>query len=128
MRWLKDINDDLYDPSYTDMLRVAFTSDFDRGKLQDLVALLSGRNFETKQYEEAIAEDAFGKLKSGVLNFINERNFDRLVVMLRSAGFVTSDLMRSRNAINFAYILYLRGRAERVKRQCRIARIHRIKM
>ena len=32
-----------------------------------LVALLSGRNFETKQYEEAIAEDSFGRLKSGIL-------------------------------------------------------------
>jgi hypothetical protein len=48
MAWLKDVNDDLYDPTYTDMLRVAFTSEFGRGKLQDLVALLSGRNFATK--------------------------------------------------------------------------------
>ncbi len=48
MRWLKDVNDDIYDPTYTDMLRVAFTSEFGRGKLQDLVALLSGRNFEDK--------------------------------------------------------------------------------
>jgi len=112
MRWLKDVNDDLYDPSYTDMLRVAFTSEFRRGKLQDLVALLSGRNFETKQYEEAVAEEAFARLKAGVLNFINKTHFDRLTMILRSAGFVTSNLIRSQNAINFAYILYLRGRAE----------------
>lgn len=112
MRWLKDVNDDLYDPSYTDMLRVAFTSEFRRGKLQDLVALLSGRNFETKQYEEAVAEEAFARLKTGVLNFINKTHFDRLTMILRSAGFVTSNLIRSQNAINFAYILYLRGRAE----------------
>lgn len=50
MKWIADVNDDIYDPTYTDMLRVAFTSEFGRGKLQDLVALLSGRNFETKQY------------------------------------------------------------------------------
>jgi len=112
MRWLKDVNDDLYDPTYTDMLRVAFTSEFRRGKLQDLVALLSGRNFETKQYEEAVAEEAFSRLKTGVLNFINKTHFDRLTMILRSAGFVTSRLIRSQNAINFAYILYLRGRAE----------------
>ena len=37
MAWLKNTNDDIYDPSYTDMLRVAFTSEFRRGKLQDLV-------------------------------------------------------------------------------------------
>ncbi|GMV88904.1 MAG: hypothetical protein AMXMBFR81_18350 [Chthonomonas sp.] len=112
MRWLKDVNDDIYDPTYTDMLRVAFTSEFGRGKLQDLVALLSGRNFETKQFEEAIAEQSFRKLKKGVLAFINKTHFDRITMILRSAGFVTSDLIGGRNAVNFAYILYLRGRTE----------------
>lgn len=112
MRWLKNVNDDIYDPTYTDMLRVAFTSEFGRGKLQDLVALVSGRNFETKQFEEAIAEESFSKLKKGVLAFINETHFDRITMILRSAGFVTSDLIGGRNAVNFAYILYLRGRAE----------------
>lgn len=114
MSWLKDVNDDIYDPSYTDMLRVAFTSEFGRGKLQDLVALLSGRNFETKQYEEAIAAASFDRLKRGVLSFMNQTHFERLIMILRSAGFETSDLIRSQNAINFAYILYLRGRAEKV--------------
>jgi hypothetical protein len=50
----RDEKDDLCDPSYSDMLRVAFTSEFKRGRLEDLVALLPVRNFETKQYEEAI--------------------------------------------------------------------------
>jgi len=112
MRWLKDVNDDIYDPKYTDMLRVAFTSEFGRGKLQDLVALLSGRNFETKQYEEAIAEASFAKLKQGILRFINKTHFDRLTMILRSAGFATRDLIGGQNAVNFAYILYLRGRAD----------------
>ena len=112
MAWLKDVNDDLYDPTYTDMLRVAFTSEFGRGKLQDLVALLSGRNFASKQYEESIAEESFAKLKQGVLAFMNKTHFERIIMILKSAGFVTSDLIRSRNAINFAYILYLRGRRE----------------
>jgi hypothetical protein len=114
MRWLKDVNDDIYDPTYTDMLRVAFTSEFGRGKLADLVALLSGRNFETKQYEDAIAEASFGRLKQGILAFINKTHFDRITMILRSAGFVTSDLIGGQNAVNFAYILYLRGRAENV--------------
>jgi len=112
MAWVKDCNDDIYEPSYTDMLRVAFTSEFRRGKLQDLVALLSGRNFETKQYEDAIAEKSFERLKNGILNFINKTNFERLVMILRSAGFITSDLISGQNAVNFSYILYLRGKAE----------------
>lgn len=114
MRWLKDVNDDIYDPTYTDMLRVAFTSEFGRGKLADLVALLSGRNFETKQYEDAIAEASFGRLKQGILAFISKTHFDRITMILRSAGFVTNDLIGGQNAVNFAYILYLRGRAENV--------------
>ena len=114
MKWICDVNDDIYDPNYTDMLRVAFTSEFGRGKLQDLVALLSGRNFETKAYEDAIAEDSFRKLKNGILAFVNETHFDRITMILRSAGFISSDLISSQNAVNFAYILYLRGRKEHV--------------
>jgi len=114
MRWMKDVNDDIYDPNYTDMLRVAFTSEFRRGKLQDLVALLSGRNFETKQFEEKIAEESFGRLKKGIHAFINQTHFERLLMILRSAGFIISDLIGGKNAVNFAYILYLRGRHEKV--------------
>ena len=114
LKWLKDVNDDLYDPSYTDMLRVAFTSEFKRGKLQDLVALLSGRNFETKQYEDAIAEESFDRLKTGILNFMNKTHYDRLIMTLRSSGFITSKLIGGQNGVNFAYIVYLRGRAENV--------------
>ncbi|SAL42879.1 hypothetical protein AWB74_01759 [Caballeronia arvi] len=110
MKWICNVNDDIYDPTYTDMLRVAFTSEFGRGKLQDLVALLSGRNFETKQFEEVIAEQSFSQLKSGVLSFINETHFNRFTMILRSAGFVSSSLISSQNAVNFAYVLYLRGR------------------
>jgi len=112
MGWLRNLNDGLYEPSYTDMLRVAFTSEFRRGKLQDLVALLSGRNFETKQFEESIAETSFASLKRGILAFINENHFNRLTMIIRSAGFINSNLIRSRNVVNFAYILYLRCRAE----------------
>jgi hypothetical protein len=112
MKWLRNENDDIYDPSYTDMLRVAFTSEFKRGKLEDLVALLSGRNFETKQFEESIAESSFSGLRQGVLNFINETHFKRFVMIIRSAGFVDSSLIGSQNALNFAYILYLTLRSQ----------------
>ncbi len=108
MRWLIDENDDLYDPEYTDVIRVAFTSKFERGRLSDLVSLLSGRNFETRTFEEDIAERSFNLLKEGVLQFINETNFKRFVMIVKSAGFISSDLIRSQNALNFAYIVYLK--------------------
>lgn len=111
MSWLKNENDDLYDPEYNDLLRVAFTTEFERGRLSDLVSLLSGRNFETRTYEEEIAEQSFKKLETGVLQFINETNFKRFVMIIKSAGFVASDLIRSQNALNFAYVVYLKLRS-----------------
>lgn len=114
MSWLKNEADDIYDPSYTDMLRVAFISEFKRGRLEDLVALLSGRNFETKQYEEAIAEQSFSSLRKGILNFMNESNFKRFTMIIRSAGFIDSRLIGSQNALNFAYVIYLLLRSQNV--------------
>ncbi len=111
MEWLKYEKEDLYDPSYTDMLRVAFTSEFKRGRLDDLVALLSGRNFETREFEEVIAEDSFSRLNAAILRFMNETDFKRFVMILRSAGFVNASMIRSQNAVNFAYIVYLTLRA-----------------
>jgi hypothetical protein len=112
MQWLKTENDDLYDPEYTDLIRVAFTSTFNRGRLSDLVSLLSGRNFETRTFEETIAEESFARLAAGVNNFINETNFKRFIMIIRSAGFIDSKLIRSRNALSFAYVIYLKLREQ----------------
>lgn len=106
--WLKNENGDLYDPTYKDILRVAFTFKFNRGKLSDLVSLLSGRNFETREYEEEIAKQSYDTLITGVKDFINEINFKRFLMIITSAGFVDNRLIRSVNAMNFAYILYLK--------------------
>jgi hypothetical protein len=108
MQWLKTENEDLYDPDYNDLIRVAFTTQFNRGRLSDLVSLLSGRNFETRTYEDSIAEASFARLKAGVLNFTNETNFKRFLMIVKSAGFISPKLIRSQNAINFAYIVYLK--------------------
>ncbi len=113
MRWLRQENDDLYDPGYSDLLRVAFTSRFNRGRLADLVGLLSGRNFETRSYEKSIEERSFVELREGVLEFINATHFQRFLMIIRSAGFVDKSLIRSYNALNFAYLLYLK-----LKRDC----------
>jgi len=114
MSWLKDENDDLYDPTYKDVLRVAFGTEFKRGKLADLVSLLSGRNFETRTYEEEISESSFNMLKSGVMKFMNETEFKRFVMIMKSSGFIKPWMIGSKNALNFAYLLYLTLRASNI--------------
>ncbi|MGV8130622.1 MAG: GmrSD restriction endonuclease domain-containing protein [Candidatus Pacearchaeota archaeon] len=108
MYWLKNEKDDLYDPDYTDMIRVAFTKEFERGKLADLVSLLSGRNFETRTFEESIEAESFARLKNSIMDFMNETNFKRFLMIIKSAGFISPDMIRSQNALNFAYIAYLK--------------------
>lgn len=112
MAWLRKENDDLYDPDYNDMLRVALITEFQRGRLADLVSLLSGRNFETRSFEESIAADSFTKLESGIMRFMSETEFKRFIMIVKSAGFIDRRMVRSQNALNFAYGIYLKLRAE----------------
>ena len=107
MRWLKDVYDETYDPNYSDMLRVAFTSQFKRGKLADLVSLLSGRNFETREYEQEIIQKSFQKLTIGIQKFSKKYHFEGFVMLVKTAGFVAAKQIRSQNVLNFSYILYL---------------------
>lgn len=107
IRWLSKDNEDIYDPDYNDMLRVAFMYSFHRGKLGDLVSLLSGRDFETREFKEEIIDDSYQKLSEGIKAFINEYNFAQFVLAIKGAGYKSSKLLGSQMTIDFAYMLYL---------------------
>ncbi len=115
LSWLKNENDDLYDPDYKDVIRTIFTFEFKRGKLADLVSLLIGRSFETKSYEEKIIEETFSRFKNGFFNYANETNFKRFIMILRSAGFIANWMIRSKITVNFAYALFLYLRSKGIK-------------
>ena len=107
IKWLSKDYDDIYDPDYGDMLRVSFMHQFRRGKLADLVSLLSGRDFETKEYREDIIESSYNKLDKGIQNFINEYNFNQFIMAIKGAGFISNKLLNSAMTLDFAYTLYL---------------------
>jgi hypothetical protein len=112
IKWLSKTDESLYDPNFNDVIRVSFMHIFKRSKLSDLVSLLSGRNFETKEYVESIAEDSFKKIESGVLSFVNEENFLQFTLLIKSMCFIDESLVGSKSALNFAYTLYLYLRKE----------------
>jgi hypothetical protein len=107
LKWLKDDREEIFDPDYNDILRIAFMYKFGRAKMRDLVSLLGGRDFETREYKEEIAETSFQKLAEGVLGFMNEYTFRNFVLTIKSAGFVTNKLINSQMTLDFAYTLYL---------------------
>lgn len=107
MSWLKDDKEDVFDPNYGDILRIAFMYKFGRGKMKDLVSLLGGRDFETREYKEEIAETSFALLKDGVLDFMNRYSFSNFLLAIKSAGFITPKLINSAMTLDFAYTLFL---------------------
>jgi len=70
LEWLKDDKETVYDPECDDVLRVAFMHRCKRAKLADLVAMLSGRDFETREFKEEIVESTYKDLEAGINNVI----------------------------------------------------------
>lgn len=108
--WLRSDTNSIYDPDYSDILRVVSLTEFNRGRLSDFVALLAGRNFATRENLKDIADDSFEKLERGVYKFTRKHNLERFVQdILRAAGFEYASMLGSKNVINYVYAMYLRA-------------------
>lgn len=107
LKWLRNDTESIYDPTCDDVIRVAFMHKFQRSKLADLVSLLSGRNFETRDYNVEIIDNTYEEMYKGVLNVISEHNFKQFMIAMRSVGFISRKLINSIMAVDFAYTLYL---------------------
>lgn len=107
LKWLKDDQESIFDPDYNDILRIAFMYKFGRAKLKDLVSLLGGRDFETREYKAQIAEESFAKLSEGVIDFMNQYTFSNFILGMKAAGFISNKLINSQMTMDFAYTLYL---------------------
>lgn len=111
IKWISKDDNDIYVPSYNDILRVVSLIEFNRGKLGDLVSLLSGRDFEARDYKKEIEKESFEKLESGINKYTKKTNFEHFVQdILWNLGFNDSGLSLSKNAINYAYAMYLRNK------------------
>ena len=107
LAWLADDKETVYDPGCDDVIRVAFMHKLKRAKLANLVQLLTGRDFETREFKEEIVEDTFKKMYEGVLNVISQHNFTQFMIAIKSAGFISEKLVNSNMAMDFAYTIHL---------------------
>ncbi|MGP9616968.1 GmrSD restriction endonuclease domain-containing protein [Arthrobacter sp. AOP36-A1-22] len=110
--WLKDDTGDLYDPTYGDIIRVAGLVGFSRGKASSIVGEISGRDPETRKIDESRIPVAYDKLESALLQIVKKYHFENFIMIIKSAGFIAPGMIGSKNALNFAYALYLRLRAD----------------
>lgn len=110
--WLKNDAEDLYDPEYGDLIRVAGLVGFSRGKAASIVSELSGRDPDTRKVDEERIPVAFDTLEKSLLQIVKKYNYENFIMVVKSAGFISSGMIRSKNALNFAYSLYLRLRED----------------
>lgn len=111
--WLKNEAEDIYDPEYGDIIRVAGLVGFSRGKASSIVSELSGRDPETGKVDESRIPGAYDKLESALLQIVSNYHFDNFLMLIKSAGYIAQGMINSKNALNFAYALYLRLREDR---------------
>lgn len=107
LAWLKDETESVYDPNCDDVIRVAFMHKFKRAKMSNLVQMLTGRDFNSREYKEEIVESTFKGMYDGVLNVINDYHFKQFMIAIRSAGFISPKMVNSQMALDFAYAVYL---------------------
>ena len=105
--WLFSGCDDVSVPEYGDVLRVAFMHFSGKGKMKDLVSLLSGRDFLNKEYREDVVVETYSRMKSSLGDFFNEYNYKQFILAMKGAGFIDEKLLNSRMTMDFAYALYL---------------------
>jgi len=70
--WLKDDSEELYDPSYGDIIRVAGLVGFSRGRASAIVSELSGRDPETRKVDEDRIPMAFEALEQALLEIVRK--------------------------------------------------------
>lgn len=107
LEWLRNDTETVYDPDCDDVIRVAFMHTIKRARLAELVQLLTGRDFETREFKEEIAEETFRQMYEGVGHVIDEYNFKQFMQTIRGAGFISPKMITSNMALDFAYALFL---------------------
>ncbi|MEX0827614.1 MAG: DUF262 domain-containing protein [Haliea sp.] len=111
IQWLQSESDELFQPEYTDVIRIAGLVGFSRGKAGAIVSELAGLDPETRRIDENRIPDAYARFGQALDQLVRKTHVERFVMMIKSAGFIDSSMIGSKNALNFAYALYLRLRS-----------------
>lgn len=91
-----------------DIIRVVMAYAFDRARLQYGYKLLRGANFDKKgAVDDNLRVERFETLKEKLPNVINAHNWHEFLKGILNAGYLSSELILSQNAIFYTYALYL---------------------
>lgn len=109
IKWIASEVNPIYKPRYADILHLILATSFKRGKLSDMVSLISGRDFEARNYSEEGMKANYEKMQAGATLVFNKSNFQRYLMILHDMGMRNSGKLGlvGHGVFNFGYILFL---------------------
>lgn len=100
----------LIKPDPDDMLRVLVGLTFQRAKMKDVYSIIRGRDMETGEFSEELRTLQFEKLKNNLSTILDNTNWQSFLKILIGGGYKDEELISSKNAVLFSYILFLIGK------------------
>lgn len=100
----------LIEPDPDQLLRVSIAYGFGRGRLQSVYQILRGKDPETDTFISDKRVEQFEVLKKAQAEVLNLVNWHQFLSAIVGAGFRSSELISSNNALLYAYAFYLLGR------------------
>jgi len=100
----------LIKPDPDDMLRVLVSLTFHRAKMKDIYSIIRGRDMETGEFSEELRMQQFDKLKLNLPTILDNTNWQSFLKILIGGGYKDEELISSKSAVLYSYILYLIGK------------------
>ena len=100
------------DPSPDQLLRVGVGLAFRRGRLSHVYNILRGKELETGEMSETRRTAQFQALADAQDQVLDLSNWHEFLKCLTHAGFRSSRMLTSQNALIYTYILWLIGRCD----------------
>ncbi len=100
----------LIKPDPDDMLRVLVGLTFHRAKMKDVYSIIRGRDMETGEFSEELRTQQFDKLKLNLPTILNNTNWQSFLKILIGGGYKDEELISSKSAVLYSYIIYLIGK------------------
>ena len=93
-----------------DIIRTIAGIGFNRGKMKDVYAILTGRDFLTKRVSKELREKQFEIFKNNQKIVLDNTNWHGFLKILIGLGFKSKDLISSTNNVVNSYIIFLIGK------------------
>jgi hypothetical protein len=100
----------LIKPDPDDMLRVLVGLTFHRAKMKDVYSIIRGRDMETGEFSEDLRTQQFDKLKLNLPTILDNTNWQSFLKILIGGGYKDQELISSKSAVLYSYIIYLIGK------------------